>query len=518
LGYIFIFNSSKKLKLKYSSWLENLLIVFAFFVTAYVLFCLGTHAHFEPWAVAKLYPSLALANGIDLFQQKTGPFILTIYGPGSSLFYLPVSLGNTPEQCMWIAYSMNLSVLTGCIYGIISKGIKQPNISTFLLIMLGLVLLLTIDETTQILFKIHHDIAVIAYLAVATYFILGRYPTNQNLKIWLGTLFIWLAFWTKIVALPWLILPLLLRFTLGNTNYNIWSKALLPIIGTGLISFTIFSFLFGTNDLWFHLFESTNSYPWRSCNSLFGDTEEALIANDPFTKLGILLRIVLMYVLEYWWLVLASVLILLSNFHKQEEKVLIWLVGCYFLGLPTCLSALAKFGGVANSLVFAHAPAFAAIFLQISKIIEKKISSKSTKLILTFTIFVFPAMGGIRMAKAILKDSSLSPQQLGYEYLLENPDDPVYFGLAPLPNYLATGKVWDSGEALTYSTMMNPNALPMHAGIHGPLEMTFIAFSNPPYSKSFFSKKFDLVTDDETPTISGWSIYRAIPKADLQVK
>ena len=254
------------------------MIVFAFFVTAYVVFCLGTHAHFDPWVGAKIYPSLALANGIDLYQQKTGPFILTIYGPGSSLFYLPVSLGNTPEQCMWIAYFLNVSVLTGCIYGIFFKELKQTNKFIPLLLALGLIFLLAIAETTQILFKIHHDIPVIAYLGIATYFILGKFPTNQNFRIWLGTLFIWLAFWTKIVALPWLILPLMLRFTLDNTSYRIWSKALLPVIGTGLISYTIFSLLYGANDLWFHLFESTNSYPWRSCNSLFGDSEEALVA------------------------------------------------------------------------------------------------------------------------------------------------------------------------------------------------------------------------------------------------
>ena len=38
-------------------------------------------------------------------------------------------------------------------------------------------------------------------------------------------------------------------------------------------------------------------------------------------------------------------------------------------------------------------------------------------------IFTVPAMGGIRIAKAILKDPSLSPLQLGYEHLLENPNN-----------------------------------------------------------------------------------------------
>ena len=190
----------------------------------------------------------------------------------------------------------------------------------------------------------------------------------------------------------------------------------------------------------------------------------------------------------------------------------------YFLILPFCLAALAKFGGVENSLAFAHAPAYAALLLQAARILENLNFSDGFKVFIALLITLAPALGSIRTAKAILKDPSQSPQQIAYEYLLENPNKPVFFALAPLPNYLVTGKIWDSGEALCYSTMMEPNALPANSGIEGPLEMGFIAFGYTPYSRSFFSEKFDLVTDNETPTLAGWSIYRAVPKANLPVK
>ena len=153
-----------------------------------MLYCLGTHAHFDPWVSAKIYPSFALANGVDLFQQKTGPFILTIYGPASSLFYLPVSLGNSPEQCIWIGYVMNLTVLTGCIYGLFIKGRHYKNLCTYLLLGVSLVFLLAIDKTTVSLFQVHHDISVFAYLIIGSFFILGKNAENQNYRIWLGTL------------------------------------------------------------------------------------------------------------------------------------------------------------------------------------------------------------------------------------------------------------------------------------------------------------------------------------------
>ena len=324
-----------------------------------------------------------------------------------------------------------------------------------------------------------------------------------------------MAFWTKIVALPWLLLPFLQLFFMEKQSVNLWAKALLALTGTGLMSFLFFASLFDASDLWFHLFESTNSYPWRTCNSLFGGSEEALEANDLLSKAVILLRIMLQYVVEYWWLVLSCCLLGIHNIKSKEDRITLWLVMCYFLALPTCLSALAKFGGVANSLVFAHAPAFAALFLQASKLIEKMVSSESAKVGISFLIAIIPALAGIRVAKAIWKDPSRSPLQLGYEYLLENPNQPVYFALAPFPNYLATGKIWSSGEALTYTTMMNNGALPKDAGMDGPQEIPLVAFGSPPYSKTFFQKKFHLDPVSSPDKLKDWSIFRATPKTEV---
>ena len=222
----------------------------------------------------------------------------------------------------------------------------------------------------------------------------------------------------------------------------------------------------------------------------------------------------LLYFVEYWWLVIACGLIGLHNHKSKDGRVLFWLILCYFLALPTCLSALAKFGGVANSLVFAHAPAFAAIFLQVAFLIDKIVLSQLTKLSISFLIAIIPAIAGIRVAKAISKDPAASPLQLGYEYLLENPAKPVYFALAPLPNYLATGKIWSSGEAMTYTTMMSKGALPKEAGIDGPKEIPIIAFGVPPYSITFFNEKFDLNPIPSPDKLKNWALFSANLKAD----
>ena len=475
----------------------------------------GTHAHYDIWVAAKIYPALALSNAVDLFQQEAGPFILTIYGPASPFFYLPVSFGNSPTQCIWIAYGLNVIVLGGCFYCIFWKGRDKSRFSSKLCLGFALVFLLANNQTTLSLFQIHHDLPVFGYLLLGSFFLLGKFPANPNYRLWIGNLFLWMAFWTKIVALPWLLLPFLQVLLMEKRSVNILTKAFLALVGTGLISFLFVTSLFGASDLWFHLFESTNSYPWRSCNSLFGEGEDALVADDFLSKFIILLRIMLLYVVEYWWLVLSCCLLGIHNFKSKEDRILLWLVMCYFLALPTCLSALAKFGGVANSLVFAHTPAFAALFLQASKLIDRMVSSELAKVVVSFLIAIIPALSGIRVAKAIWKDPSQSPLQLGYEYLLENPNKPVYFALAPFPNYLATGKIWSSGEALTYATMMKNGTLPEDAGIEGPKEIPLVAFGSPPYSKSFFQKKFHLAPVSSPDKLKNWSIFRATPKTEV---
>jgi hypothetical protein len=514
LGHFHIFYPTKELNLASHKFLQHTLHISLFGICALVLLSHGTHAHYDEWVAAKIYPSIALANGVDLFQKHEGPFILTIYGPASPLFYLPVSLGSSPKECIWIAYALNILVLCGCFYSIFYKRQTKKSFSSKLCLGFGLIFILANNQTTSSLFKIHHDLPVFAYLLTGSFFLLGKYPINPNYRLWLGNFFIWMAFWTKIVALPWLLLPFLQILFSGKHSLRSLRNAFSVLIGTGLISFLLFASLFGASDLWFHLFESTNSYPWRTCNSLFGEGEEALVAHNLYSKVVILLRIMLLYFVQYWWLVIACGLIGFHNHKSKDGRVLFWLILCYFLALPTCLSALAKFGGVANSLVFAHAPAFAAIFLQVAFLIDKIVLSQLTKLSISFLIAIIPAIAGIRVAKAIFKDPAASPLQLGYEYLLENPDQPVYFALAPLPNYLATGKIWSSGEALTYTTMMSKGALPKEAGIDGPKEIPIIAFGAPPYSFTFFNEKFDLNPIPSPDKLRSWALFRANLKAD----
>ena len=133
--------------------------------------------------------------------------------------------------------------------------------------------ILFLDKTTHTLFQIHHDLPVLAYLALGSCILLRKSSSYNFIKLLIGTLFLWMAFWSKIVALPWLILPFIFKYTFTQ-KFAISLRFILVLYflcrsRKWFLFFFLFCLSFGIGDMWFHLFQSTNSYPWRECLSLF---------------------------------------------------------------------------------------------------------------------------------------------------------------------------------------------------------------------------------------------------------
>jgi hypothetical protein len=63
--------------------------------------------------------------------------------------------------------------------------------------------------------------------------------------------------------------------------------------------------------------------------------------------------------------------------------------------------------------------------------------------------------------------------------------------------------------------MMKNGALPEDAGMDGPKEIPLVAFGSPPYSKTFFQKKFHLDPVSSPDKLKSWSIFRATPKTEI---
>ena len=176
---------------------------------------------------------------------------------------------------------------------------------------------------------------LLAYFAVASFLLLSKSISFNFLKICLAFLFLWMAFWTKIVALPWLALPFFIK--IFSTNHAItlfsisWCKLIYAFSGSGCLLFLFFGLLFGFEDIFFHLFQSTNSYSFRECLSLWGGSNEHLISNDFSSKINALFRLSILYANEYWILLMANCFILLHQLRLKDNILLAWLSVSYFL-------------------------------------------------------------------------------------------------------------------------------------------------------------------------------------------
>lgn len=497
-----------KFKKNYRSIFCTVFATLAFLISSY---CLGSFNHFDPWTGAKLYPSFASLNFTDLYNQIKAPFILTIYGPCASFFYLPATLGSDPESCMWIALSLNILTLMIFTFAIFVSLPKKLS-AIYLFASISFLFLITLDKTTKSLFQIHYDLPTLFFFFL--FFLLSKNTKRPNLSLFLCLCFLWLAVWTKITALPWLLLPFILKLLPSKNGSLINEMSAAKILTyqslSGVLILLTFGFSYGFNDLYFHLIGATNAYPWRECSSLFGSNQEMLLNHDILSKLLSLVRLTFYYLKEYWWMFFSCLGIMIYQLSRPRDgTVLTWLSLSYFLVLPTCLSALAKFGGVENSLVFAHFFALLTIFLQSTLLIDKYISTPvSKKIIMGLSLIIFSIMS-LRSSFTCLRDTSNSPQQLAYKYSVSNPHIPVFFPMAPHINYLTNKEIYDSGEALTYSTMMSQDSLPQNAGLDFMQHTNLIAFGNPPYSRSYFDRKLNLTKIVSPEGLEEWNIYKA---------
>lgn len=497
-----------KFKRNYRSIFCTVFATLAFLVSSYFI---GSFNHFDPWTGAKLFPSFATLNFTDLYNQTRAPFILTVYGPCASFFYLPATLGTNPESCMWIALSLNVLTLLFFTFAIFL--FFPPKLSAIYLFgALSFLFYITLDKTTKSLFQIHYDLPTLFFFFI--FFGLLKNTKRPNLSLLLCLCFLWLAAWTKITALPWLLLPFVLKLFNSNNGSLINSYGFTKIISyqslAGILILLIFGISYGFNDIYFHLIEATNVYPWRECSSLFGSTQEMILNHDISSKLHSLINLTLLYLKEYWWVFFACLIVMIYQIRSSRDcSPLIWLPLSYFLILPACLSALAKFGGVENSLLFAHFFGFLTIFLQVTILIDKYVPNIIHKNFITGMILIVFSIISLRNSVTCFRDTSSSPQQLAYEYLVANPTVPVFFPMAPVVNYLANKNIYDSGEALTYATMMSLDSLPQNAGLDFMQNTNLIAFGNPPYSKSYFDRKLNLTKIVSPSGLEDWNVYEA---------
>ena len=100
---------------------------------------------------------------------------------------------------------------------------------------------------------------------------------------------------------------------------------------------------------------------------------------------------------------------------KKSKSIITIFCILYFLTLPACLAALAHYGSVHNSLLFANATGILVIVFSI--IFSSMINNTSMSLLVISVVATLCTLPAIRISKSTTKSTDNSPHQQAFNYL-----------------------------------------------------------------------------------------------------
>ena len=506
-------NNYLNYKLLFSEVTLWILVLIGIPAFLYSLYGFGIKVHFDEWVGRGLYPGLALANGADLYEPQRGPHI-TLYGAGSALFYSPTALSSSPQGAIWFGYCLNILGLIFSVgyllYQVLSSVYKQLN--KRILATMGCLIIVSsifvIEPTTEGVFRIHADFPAFFFLITGLCFFQAYIKNNSNLLLWFTCIFLCLSVWAKLPTLPAIVFPSV-YFILQKK----FKEAVLFIprllVAFSLISFSFF-WLYGFDDTMFILFKHVQkANMWGIRNTLFHGNN-TWIGMGYIEAMPLLFRYLIMYLAEYWYIILISVVssVAAYRFRKNipQTSILINLSIIYFLTLPPCLAALAHYGSVENALLFANTSGVLIFLFSLLILTSSKVPSNLFILFL-WTFAIFFVLPFIRLAKSSPNDIEEAPQQQAFRYLQSGKKD-VYFGWYPISHLMHSGVALTSIEAPIHLSETLPDDFNFSTK-DIPSEARYLATGPTGYGSHMLQYYIGKLTEKPPPPeLSNWRLYQ----------
>ena len=431
-------------------------------ISVYCLWKLGINTHFDEWTGRGLYPSLAFAKGFDLYETQNGSLV-TMYGFGMALFYSATGFASYPTAAITIAYLTNILGLMVPFYFLsrrmyqdrensILDAISLPLSSAFLVLFC-----LQLEKTTSGILKIHADTPALSFILIGLLLFQHYESKKPNKFLFLTSLSLSLAVWSKLPTLPALFFPfiylLLNRRLKESLNFILLTS--LTFIGLSALIFLVYGF----DDVYYYIIQFPSGSMWSYRNNLFDGSNALLQRHSYLEGIPLLFRFFVMYLAEYWYLIFSNLVIFLLSFKVDPRLKLIFccvpLIAV--LTLPTCLAHLARFGAVENALIFTNAFSVLGIVLLAIYLIQYSVSKKLSKIVI-FSIPCLVMLPIFRIAKGLPSSTENAPQQQSFDYLQSGKND-VYFGWYPISHILYSGDNYTSIEVPTWVGMNQPEKI-----------------------------------------------------------
>jgi hypothetical protein len=478
---------------------------------------IGSSLHHDEWVGRGLYPGLALANGFDLYEPRSGPHV-TLYGWGNAIFYSPAFIGNNPVQVIWIAFFLNLLAFSVPLTYLASKCYSQIKLglhSKTLLLIISILAIFAIcgfGATTEGIYRIHADISAYFYILVSVCLFLKYMECRKYIILYLTSLFLILALWTKITVLPAIFFPVIILFCIKN-----FRDLLLYIIfalASFLLTLGISSLAFGFDDLITILFDHIAPSLWSDRSSLFDGSNAILVDMSYLEATPLLFRFFVMYLADFWYLFIPCIVIFISSLKLifYEDRFFLILTSLYFLLLPPCLAALAHSGGVENSLFFTNVTACICVILFFSTSTLRAINSKVQHSLIFAFLTLLLLLPTLRESLGSKKDPKQGHHQIAYDYLVEGNED-VYFGWFPISHLLYSGNNVTCIEVPTWGAYSLFDVIDFSL-THFPENAKYLA-TGPGGFGSIMLRRYIGELEEIKPlkSLPGWRLYKPVAES-----
>jgi hypothetical protein len=479
-------------------------------ISGFCLWKFEINTHFEEWTGRGLYPSLAFASGVDLYETQNGPLI-TMYGFGMALFYSLAGFVSHPTTAITVAYITNLLGLIVPFYFITGRLYQDRGNSTLESVSLPLIsatlviFCLQLEKTTSGVLKIHADTPALSFILIGLCFFQHYESSKANKFLFLTSLSLSLAVWSKLPTLPALFFPFIYLFLNRRLKESLKSVMLTSLTFIGLSALIFLGY--GFDDVYYYIIQFPSGSMWSYRNDLFDGSNALLQKHSYLEGIPLLFRFFVMYLAEYWYFIFSNFVIFLLSFKVNNQLKLIFrcvpLIAV--LTLPTCLAHLARFGAVENALIFTNSFSVLGIVLLTIYLIQYSMPKELSKIII-FSISCLILLPSIRTAKGLPNSTENAPHQQAFDYLESGKTD-VYFGWYPISHLLHSGENFTSIEVPTWVGMNQPDKIKFDLS-HIPKGARFLATSPTGYGKTMLKQYIgDLVEVPAPDELSCWRLF-----------
>lgn len=491
------------------------LIIAGTALTVYALWGRGISLHYDEWVGRGLYPGIAMAYGVDLYEPNSGPHV-TLYGCGSALFYSIAALASSPSGAIWVGFLLNICAFLGPLIYLLNRLFSSLSSSKryCFCVALGASLLilavLAIEPTTEGVLRLHADLPAFFFLMTGVCLFDVHLRKKRGFWLSLTCLFLALSVWAKLPTLPATLFPFLFLCLKGRIREAF--QFLILLGGAFAVTTFCFTLAYGWKDTVFILYEHVKAASlWDNRNDLFSGPN-SWTRRTYFEAIPILFRFHVMYLAEYWFVVLSALTVFTITLRSIKEShwnnILLNLCLIYALTLPPCLAAIAHFGGAENSLLFANATGFLIIIVGTIAIASQNLPHRIF-LLLTWSLACLLLLPLVRQAKSAPDNVTASPHYQAFKYLRSGETD-VYFGWYPLSHIFHSGEIRSNIEVPTWAGMTRPEDIDFSRK-HFPPEAKYLATGSTGYG-SFVLQRYlgPLKEIPAPPELSSWRLYEPV--------